>query len=60
MSASDFSHGYDADGMASLIESIKSIVLTQAGDAAMDISSIQTACDNYWEGKAKENLIKAE
>jgi uncharacterized protein YukE len=54
---SDLSYGYSTEGVTSYLDDIKSEALDEAKEAVIDISSIQTECENNWEGKARENFI---
>jgi len=52
----EMQYGYSTEGVSEYLEAIKSEALTNAKDAVKDISLIKTACDNNWEGKAKDNF----
>ena len=54
----DFEFGYDVNGVDEYIENIKSIVLTEAANALDDTTTIEKACNEHWEGQAKENFLK--
>ena len=53
----DMSHGFDAAGVDNYLEEIKSIVLNQAGEKVKDITLIKTACEQNWEGVAREQFV---
>ena len=54
---SSMEYGYDSAGLEAYLDAIKSQALTNAKTAVEDISTIETACNDNWEGKAKENFI---
>ncbi len=54
----DYSEGYSARGTNDLVEEIQSIVMKQAGTAALfNLKMIDDVCDQYWEGEAKEKFL---
>lgn len=55
-SIGDLNYGYDKAGVDQYIDNIKGIVLTEACEQIRDISSIESVCDQEWEGQAKENF----
>lgn len=53
----DYSHGYSGSGIEQLINDVNSIVMSEAGNMAIDnLKIINEACDQYWDGEAKENF----
>ncbi len=59
MSNLDYSHGYSGSGIEQLISDVNSIVMSGAGKKAIDnLNIITDACDQYWDGEAKENFKK--
>lgn len=58
-SASEFEYGYAAGGIETLLEEVKGIVLTQAGEKAKGelLNPIVSTCENYWEGQARERYV---
>lgn len=55
---SEFEFGYDSNGVSEYIENIKSIVLNEAANALDNTSAIEDACNQNWEGIAKDNFLK--
>lgn len=56
-SIGELNYGYDAGGVDAYIEEIKAKVLTEVAAQLDDISAIENACNNHWEGLAKENFL---
>ena len=52
-----FEHGYDSAGVAQYLEDIKTQALDEAKEAVMKIDTLVTACEENWEGKARENFV---
>lgn len=53
----DFSQGVDTAGVASYLSDIKSDSLDEAAKAVRDTKELETACNNNWEGQAREDFI---
>lgn len=57
----DYTQGYKASGIKSLISEVNSIIMGDSGaggHALSKLSVINKACDEYWDGEAKENFKK--
>lgn len=57
-SISELQYGYDAAGVDAYIEGIRAKVLTEVAAQLDDLSEITNACNNHWEGKAKEAFLQ--
>ena len=56
--ASDYTFGYSAKGIDTLISEVNSIVMNGAADMAVDnVSDIKKVCKEYWDGKARDNFV---
>lgn len=53
----DMQYGFDTGGLEQYLQSIESEALTHAKDAVDDTNGIKSACENNWEGKARENYL---
>ncbi len=54
----DFAYGYDQAGLEEYINTIKTEALQHAVDAVNATDKIVNACENEWEGKARENFVQ--
>ncbi len=54
----EMSHGFDEQGVANYIEELRAVVLEQAAEQIRDISSIEKACNENWEGEAKDRFLE--
>ncbi len=55
----DYSEGFSSKGVNDLVTEIKAIVLSGAGQRAInDVKIINDVCDQYWDGEAKERFKK--
>ncbi len=54
----DFAYGYDQAQLESYLSEIKAEALDNAVEAVMNIDKIKSACENEWEGKARENFVQ--
>lgn len=50
-------YGASEGGVAQLLEDIKAELITKVSEQAADISGIESACNNNWQGTAKERFI---
>lgn len=55
---SDLEYGFDSAGVEQYLENIKAIVLTEAQEKLDDIAEIKAACENHWEGKARDQFLE--
>ena len=53
---SDFSQGFDTTGVATYLTEIKSECLDKAAAEVLNTTDLENACDNNWEGQAKEDF----
>lgn len=55
----EFEYGYFGSGIDDLLREVRGIVLTQAGEKAKGelLDSVISACESYWEGKARERYV---
>ena len=56
-SIGELNYGYDAGGVDAYLEEIKAKVLTEVAAQLEDTSAIESACNENWEGIAKENFL---
>ena len=52
------SYGYDEAGVETYLAAIKADLLTTAQEHVKDTSTIKTACNEHWAGKAKDKFIE--
>jgi uncharacterized protein YukE len=53
----DMQYGFDTGGLEQYLDSIKTEALQNAKDAVSNTDGIKSACENNWEGKARENYL---
>lgn len=53
----DMQYGFDTGGLEQYLNSIESEALKHAMDAVNNTDGIKSACENNWEGKARENYL---
>lgn len=53
----ELQYGYNTEGVEAFIEAIRAKALNEASETVKDISKIREACENNWEGTARENFI---
>lgn len=53
----DMQYGFDTGGLEQYLNSIESEALKHAMDAVSNTDGIKSACENNWEGKARENYL---
>jgi len=49
-------YGTSTSGTEEYVEKIRGIVLQDAAEYIRDVKTIQSICDDHWEGKAKDNF----
>lgn len=53
----DMQYGFDTEGLEQYLNSIRYEALQDAMDAVDNTDGIKSACENNWEGKARENYL---
>lgn len=54
----EYTWGYNAKGIDTLISEVKGYVISGAAELAVDnVDDVESVCKDYWDGTARENFI---